>query len=88
MVVGGLARTGAGENGAEVGFVADIESAGDVDDSERRGLEDVDGGAGVDDVSVVACVDYAGRDAGRDGRSRPCVLCRSGTVAPIKRHAA
>jgi len=60
-------------SGAEVDFVADIEGVEDVDDSERRGVEDVDGGAGVDDVDGVAGVDDVGKDAGRDGRSRPCV---------------
>jgi len=50
-------------------------------------MEDVNSGAGVDDVDGVAGVDNVGRDAGRDGWSRPCVLCRSGTVAPMQRHA-
>jgi len=33
---------------AEQGSVADIEGGEDVDDSERRGVEDVDGAAGAD----------------------------------------
>ena len=70
--------------GAEVDFVADIERVEDADDAERRGVEDADGGAGVDGLGRVAGVNSAGRDAGRDGRSRPCVLCRSGTVAPMQ----
>ena len=78
----------AGESGAEVDFVADIEGAEDADDAERSGLEDVDGGTDVDDAGGSAGVDDAGRDAGRDRRSRLCILCRSGTVAPMQRYAA
>jgi len=51
-------------------------------------LEDVDVGADVEDADGVAGVDNVGREAGRDGWSRPCLLCRSGTVAPMQRCAA
>ena len=78
----------AGESGAEVDLVADIEGAEDADNAERRRLEDVDSGAGVGDVDGVVGVEDVRRGAGREGRSRPCVLCRSGTVAPMQRHEA
>jgi len=48
---------------------ADIDGAEDVDDAERRGVEDADGVAGVDNADGVAGVDDVGRDAGRNGRS-------------------
>jgi len=37
-------------SGAKVGSVADIEGVKDADDAERRGVEDIDGSAGVNDV--------------------------------------
>jgi len=42
---------------------------GDVDDAERRGVEDIDGAASVDDFNGVAGVNDVGRGVGRDGRS-------------------
>ena len=50
----------------EAGPVAEIAGIEDVDDAERRGVEDVDGAAGVDDFDGVVGVNNA---AGRDGRS-------------------
>ena len=41
-----------------------IEGVEDVDDAERRGLEDVDGSAGIDDADGSAGVDNVGREAG------------------------
>ena len=46
--------------GTVAGSVPDMEGAEDAGDAERRGEDDVDGTAGVNDV---------GRGAGRDGRS-------------------
>ena len=51
------------------GDEADIEGVEDVDDAERRGVEDADGVAGVDDAGDVAGVGDAGRDSGGGGRS-------------------
>ena len=53
-------------SGAEADFVADVEGVKDTDVAERRGLEDIDGGAGFNDANGAAGVDNAGRDAGRD----------------------
>ena len=47
---------------------ADIEGVEDVDDNEKRGVEDADGTAGIDDVGGVAGVNDVGRDAQGDGR--------------------
>ena len=49
---GGLIGTVA-PSGAEAAPVTDIEGAEDIDDTERRGVEDVGGTAGVDDVGRV-----------------------------------
>jgi len=46
------------------GSVADIEGVKDVDDSERRGVEDVGGAAYVNDADGAAGVRDVGRDAG------------------------
>jgi len=48
---------------------ADIEGVENVDDTERRRIEDADGAAGVDDAGGVAGVNDVGRDVGGDGRS-------------------
>jgi len=64
----GLAGTVA-PSGSEVGPVTDIEGVEDVDGAERRGVEEVDGAAGVYDFGGAAGVNDVGRDAGRDGRS-------------------
>jgi len=66
-VSGGLAVTVA-PSGADVRPVTDIEGVEDVNDAERRGVEDVDGAAGVDDFDGTAGVRNAGKGAGRDGR--------------------
>ena len=44
------------------------EGVKDVDDAERRGLEDADGGSGADDADGLVGVDNVGRNTGRDGR--------------------
>ena len=50
-------RSGGADEGPFLrGSVADIEGAGDFDDSGRRGVEDVDGAAGVDDLNGVAVI--------------------------------
>ena len=51
------------------GLGADIEGVENVDDTERRRIEDADGAAGVDDAGGVAGVYDVGRDVGGDGRS-------------------
>ena len=54
-------------------FIISIEGVEDVDDAERRGVKDVGGAAGGDDVygglAGLAGVKDVGRDAGRDDRS-------------------
>jgi len=54
-------------------FIISIEGVEDVDDAERRGVKDVGGAAGVDEVygglAGLAGVKDVGRDAGRDDRS-------------------
>ena len=70
----GVGWDGAGRNRgtgwcSEVGPVAEIKGVEDVNDIERRGVEDVDGAAGVDDFDGAAGVNDVGKGAGRDGRS-------------------
>ena len=62
----GVGRDGVGRDGVGLGAgkvtgpVTDIEGVGGVDDTERRGVEYVDGSAGVNDVDGVAGVDDTG----------------------------
>ena len=51
------------------GDQADIEGVEDLDDAERRGVEDAGGYADVDDAGGVAGVSDVGSDSGGDGRS-------------------
>jgi len=68
-VPGGFAGTMA-PGDAKAGPVTDIEGAEDADDSERRGVEDVDGSAGADDLDGSTGANDVVSVAGRGGHGR------------------